>query len=155
MKSILETIREMESRLREEGTRYKIPQVIMDMIERLIFMATTTISVSEERENEARNSRENLLRLNGELTDRIGELEYELSFVEGQRNKWTEAIETTPIDRSMQDEVTCYICLDSIEKYDRIPKLECSHSMHYECYAQYIFFNDRCGICRRDLRSIE
>ena len=46
----------------------------------------------------------------------------------------------------------CAICMDNMKKTEKVIKLKCNHTFHYNCITQYLQeYNYKCPICRIEL----
>ena len=49
------------------------------------------------------------------------------------------------------EKIDCHICLEKLEKGEKIIRLRCSHILHEECMNDWIKYNNNCPVCRGNI----
>lgn len=52
-----------------------------------------------------------------------------------------------------QQDIQCYICLNTINKNSFACKLKCGHCFHRVCLEVSVFVSNKCPICRRKINQ--
>lgn len=48
----------------------------------------------------------------------------------------------------------CSICLESFENGERNNLMKCGHTIHYDCYTQYIKSSYKCPVCQKTIKDM-
>jgi hypothetical protein len=63
--------------------------------------------------------------------------------------------ERLPSIENINEDIKCSICLENIEKNEKIKDITCKHEFHIECLKMWLCNQSvKCPICRFDLRGL-
>jgi hypothetical protein len=57
-------------------------------------------------------------------------------------------------DESMKNE-SCTICVSKFDVGENITELECKHTLHTDCIAEWVKYKSECPVCRQDIQTID
>lgn len=57
-------------------------------------------------------------------------------------------------EESMKNE-NCAICMSKFEAGDNITGLECKHTLHTDCIAEWVKYKSECPVCRADILTVD
>ena len=57
-------------------------------------------------------------------------------------------------DESLIDE-NCAICMSKFDVGENITNLECKHTLHTDCIAEWVKYKSECPVCRSDILTVD
>jgi hypothetical protein len=63
-------------------------------------------------------------------------------------------IESKIVDKSMENN-SCTICVSKFEVGENITELECKHTLHTDCIAEWVKYKSNCPVCRAAILTLD
>lgn len=63
-------------------------------------------------------------------------------------------VESKIAGQNMKDE-SCAICVSNFDTGDNITELDCKHSLHTDCCAEWVKYKPECPICRAVIKTVD